>query len=253
MPAAPIHPDGDEDALSSPKPGIEVLIEAARRGRSVYDASFDQIYPPAIREFSPRHWTPIKAAVRALEMLEVDAKTRVLDVGSGAGKFCLVGALTTPGTFVGIEQRAPLVTVAREIARAHRVERVSYVEGAMEHMDWSPFNAFYFYNPFGEFLLDEEERITFEARFSADRHKHLLRVARAKLYLAPVGTRVVTFHGLGAPLPSGYRRVASEEVIDGTMESWVREDPEQETPGDCTDSVECRCICQCGGPCFSLR
>ena len=43
------------------------------------------------------HWTPVHVARRAAQFLVTGPETRVLDVGSGPGKFCLVGALATQG------------------------------------------------------------------------------------------------------------------------------------------------------------
>ncbi len=81
------------------------------------NADFDHVYPDWVRSLSERHWTPVDVAERAAELLVTSAGVRVLDVGSGAGKFCIIGALTTEGKFCGIEQRAHLIDVAREAAR----------------------------------------------------------------------------------------------------------------------------------------
>ncbi|MBI3542695.1 MAG: hypothetical protein HY075_05405 [Deltaproteobacteria bacterium] len=55
-------------------------------------------------------------ARRAAELLTDGRAARVLDVGSGAGKFCLVGALSSKGRFVGIERQRRLVDLSRELA-----------------------------------------------------------------------------------------------------------------------------------------
>src|SRR5713226_861432 len=65
----------------------------------VEDERFDLIYPPEIRDLSCRHWTPVAVARKAAEFLVNERETRVLDLGCGPGKFCIVGALTTEAHF----------------------------------------------------------------------------------------------------------------------------------------------------------
>ena len=70
------------------------------------DEEFDLIFPLEIRRKSATHFTPIKIAKAAAQFLATEPNIRILDVGSGAGKFCFVGALTTNAHFTGVEQRA---------------------------------------------------------------------------------------------------------------------------------------------------
>jgi 2-polyprenyl-3-methyl-5-hydroxy-6-metoxy-1,4-benzoquinol methylase len=77
------------------------------------DNQFDLLYPPEIRALSRAHWTPVKVARRAASFLVREPGTRVLDIGCGPGKFCIVGALATPGRFTGVEQRKQLCELAQ--------------------------------------------------------------------------------------------------------------------------------------------
>ena len=83
------------------------------------DDDFVRRLPPPLREKAGRYFTPVAVARRASQMLR-DANAKwVLDVGSGSGKFCVVAALESPAVqFVGVEQRAHLVDVARATADA---------------------------------------------------------------------------------------------------------------------------------------
>ena len=74
------------------------------------DAAFDKLYPVAIRHLSEIHWTPINVARAAAEFLvNGNPNARIVDVGAGAGKFCMVGSYYTGGHFTGIEQKQNLV------------------------------------------------------------------------------------------------------------------------------------------------
>ncbi len=84
---------------------------AADDPTSVEDEKFDLIYPPEVRELSSIFWTPVRIAAEAAELLAVTPATRVLDIGCGPGKFCLVAAKLTEGSFTGIEQRPAFIHI----------------------------------------------------------------------------------------------------------------------------------------------
>src|SRR5262249_1100007 len=106
------------------------LAQALRRGECPADQWFDRFLPDDRRAVSRRFWTPLIVATRAAEWLD-DLKVRtIVDIGSGAGKFCVVAALAGPGRFIGLEQRSRLVAAARTLAHVFEVDkRVHFVEG----------------------------------------------------------------------------------------------------------------------------
>src|SRR6478672_1836485 len=94
------------------------------------DEAFDQLFPEDVRSKSMRHWTPISVARMAAARLVQHGAVRVLDAGSGPGKFCTVGAAThSLITFTGIEQRVNLVSVARRVATSLGVSNARFVLG----------------------------------------------------------------------------------------------------------------------------
>jgi len=95
------------------------LLDRLLSGAQVADLEFDAIYPQWVRRLSEQHWTPLDVCIRAAELLVTDERSTVLDVGSGAGKFCLIGAASTGATFVGVEQAA---AARRDRARDPRAE-----------------------------------------------------------------------------------------------------------------------------------
>jgi predicted RNA methylase len=151
--------------------------------------------------------------------------TEILDVGAGPGKFCLVGALTTSARFTGIEQRASLVQEARIAAVKLGVERASFIHANLADFDCAPFNGFYFYNPFQE-QLEEDDPFPIDSALERSPSLHAAYVASAQAALcrARVGTFVVTFHGMGGPLPSMYECLHEERTYGGDLALWVRSD-----------------------------
>src|SRR5690349_287701 len=121
-----------------------------RRGHELDDDEFDEVYPDWGRRMSHVHWTPVAVARCAAQWLVARPGTRVLDVGSGVGKFAIVGSLVTEGVFYGIEQRKHLVDAAQAAARGLRAKSVHFLHGDMTTLDWQLFDAFYLYNPFQE-------------------------------------------------------------------------------------------------------
>jgi SAM-dependent methyltransferase len=170
---------------------------------------------------SSSFWTPVSVATRAAELLVRCASTRVLDVGSGAGKFCIVGAAVTGAIFVGIERWAPLVHTARSATERLGIDRASFLHGPFHTVDTTDFDAIYFFNPFErgawtDRQLDDAVHRS-DARFitDIDRAEQLLRGAR-------LGTRVVTYHGFGGEMPPEYRRERRERHHTGYLELWVK-------------------------------
>lgn len=87
--------------------------EEDEAARSNEDEEFDRIYPARIRDLSSIHWTPVAVAAEMARMLVTRPGLRVLDVGCGPAKFCLVAATQTDGRFTGVELREDLASAAR--------------------------------------------------------------------------------------------------------------------------------------------
>ena len=191
-------------------------------GRSLSDAAFDRLYPEWARELSELHWTPVAVARRAVELLAEAPSARVLDVGSGVGKVCLIGALTTRATFVGVEQRKNLVEVSAEVAVRCGATRARFLHANMLDLDWSSYDAFYLYNPFYEHIYGFEQAIPEPIELLPERFAQYVRATYMKLVAARAGTRVVVFNGYGGPMPLGYRLCHKEPAGGHHLEVWVK-------------------------------
>ena len=96
-----------------------MVFDDLKQGEAVTDEEFDVIYPTDIQTLSRRHFTPIAIAKMAAEYLADQPNARILDIGSGVGKFCMIGAACTKGHFTGVEQRENLSNLANEITKAY--------------------------------------------------------------------------------------------------------------------------------------
>ena len=187
------------------------------------DSAFDRLLPPWVRTKSSIHFTPVTVARYAARMLAPNGGTKILDVGAGPGKFCIVAASEVPtGTFVGIEVRPHLSRFAKRMAQRLSIPNVQFLRGDAVDLDWSHFDAFYFYNPFGEQIHESAFILDRTIDLDPSKFAHYVRVVRERLHAARVGTRVVTYHGFGASPPHGYQLFDSHEIGSDRLELWVK-------------------------------
>lgn len=186
-------------------------LELLQSGSVVTDSAFNRLYPKNIRKLAYGHWTPVGLAARAAELLVTAPGTRVLDIGSGAGKFCFVGSALTEGIFTGIEQRERLVQCSSNLAAQLAWPRVTFVHGDAFELDWTQFDAFYLFNPF----VDQMDS-TWEA------YDEAIRKTQIKLSPLRPGTRLVVLHGFGGALPLEWQCLLKEPHGNTTLELWIK-------------------------------
>jgi SAM-dependent methyltransferase len=185
------------------------------------DAEFDLLLPQAERQASARYWTPVTVARRVAQLLSELGVRRVLDVGSGPGKLCLVGASCAPDAeFVGVEQRPHLVAIAERLARELGTPNATFCPGDATRMSWSDFDAVYVFNSFAENIFSTVDRFDDTVELSRGRYvADVLLVAR-KLAELSEGTLLLTYHGLGGPIPDAYTRLHVESAGTGWLHVW---------------------------------
>lgn len=196
-----------------------MIFELLRLNIDVADQEFDVIYPAEIKDLSRKHWTPVAIAKLAAEFLAERPGTRVLDIGSGAGKFCLVGAAHTKGYFTGIEQRHDLAELSRRLAVTHRLHNTKFIHGNIRTVRFRDYDAFYFYNSFHENIdlhNKIDDRVTLDAKLY-----HLYSIHVVKQFASlPVGARVVTYCSPLNILPRSFRLIDS--LHGGSLNFWEK-------------------------------
>lgn len=200
------------------------VIEALRTGRRLRDATFDGVYPQDVRRVSARFWTPVEVARTAARWLASQRVRSVLDVGSGAGKFCIIASLSMRQRVTGLEQRSNLLEAARAASAAYGAS-TTFEPGTLETLDPSAFDAFYLFNPFGENLYPSEEQFDDSAELSSLRYSHDLSIFEHWLDHAAVGTCVVTYHGFGGRVPDTYELVRALPKGSDYLRMWKKVRP----------------------------
>jgi tRNA A58 N-methylase Trm61 len=187
------------------------------------DESFDEQLPPGLQLKSSVFFTPIDVARNVAALLAPEPGMRVLDIGAGAGKFCLAGAVEIPtATFVGVECRGHLVRLANYLARRLQLPNARFIHADALDLDWSEYDAFYLYNPFAEQLLEAAFMLDHTIVLDPQNFVRYVSAVRERLALARVGTRVVTYHGYGAPTLPGYELARKDAAGSDWIELWIK-------------------------------
>src|SRR5262245_51340779 len=95
-----------------------VISALLRKRERVSDEAFDLLLSSAPRKKARTYWSSVEAAQTAARLLREAGATRVLDGGSGAGKFTAIAALDLDRRVWGVERRADLVEESRRLALA---------------------------------------------------------------------------------------------------------------------------------------
>lgn len=196
-----------------------MVLGALKLNIEVTDREFDKIYPYSIRRQSKVHWTPVEVAKKAANLLVDRPGIKVLDVGAGVGKFCLVGSATTRGVFTGVEQRKYLVQVSTSILNRYGLSNAEVIHANILTIDFQQYDAFYFYNPFMENILIDQ-RIDNTTTLSLERYKTYIHYVHKQLLKMPNGTKVVTYCSNGLKIPLSYHK--QESYMDGLLDLWIK-------------------------------
>jgi SAM-dependent methyltransferase len=195
-------------------------LQKVRSGVDISDDDWDLSYPWQYAQLSKVHWSPVAVARRAGQLLCRGPGSRILDVGSGVGKFCVVASLTAPGVFVGVERRVDLVDLARGSALKARAWNARFLLATADEVDWYRFDGFYLFNPFAE--VGWPNQVSGTSHAANAEYRRLVALTEQKLLLAPHGSRVVTYHGFGGAIPRCFRLIVKEPAGTDFIECWEK-------------------------------
>ena len=184
------------------------------------DAQLHCLYPESIQLLARRHWTPLHIAQMVVQFLTPTKDTRVLDIGSGVGKFCLAGAYYQPlASFFGVEQREDLIEHAEFAKAMLDLKNAYFINSNFTQLDFKQYDHFYFYNSFYENLSDTG-KIDVSITCSFELYNLYNRILYRKLDEMPPGTRLATYHCLEDNFPGDYHLVESK--TDCLLKFWLK-------------------------------
>jgi hypothetical protein len=181
---------------------------------------FNQLYPSSIRALDKYHWTPVALAKKAAQWLACDDGVKVLDIGSGAGKFCLSAACHTPGAYYyGVEQREWLVNHAEAARVRLGLKNVTFIHANFTQLDFRAYDHFYFYNSFYENLTGMD-KIDDKIEYSLELYNYYSRYLFKQLQRKPKGTRLCTLCSSENEVPPEFHVVGVDR--DDLLKFWIK-------------------------------
>jgi SAM-dependent methyltransferase len=196
-----------------------MIFEYLKAGIEVTDIEFDKIYPEDFQKLSKRHFTPLAIAKMAAEYLISAPNTRILDIGSGVGKFCAIGATCTKGHFTGVEQRENLHQIAKEIATKYTIKNTQFIHGNIMDIDFKAFDGFYFFNAFFENIL-QDDSIDKSLELNKKLFVEYSMYVRKELGKMPLGTKLVTYYAYSEEIPLNYSVISTH--LEGKLKMWEK-------------------------------
>ncbi len=159
-------------------------------------------------------------AQQAVQFLVPKEGSRVLDIGSGVGKFCLAGAYYKKDAFFyGVEQRKDLIEHAWATKKTLGLSNVSFIHGNFTTLNLKEYDHFYFYNSFYE-NRKGTPKIDYNIPFSETLYNFYNRYLFKQLEEMPAGTRVVTRCSWEDRIPSSYSVVNSD--LDSMLKFHIK-------------------------------
>jgi hypothetical protein len=165
----------------------------------------------------------LAVAKRAADWLEDLGIRTAVDIGSGAGKFCVAAGLFGQCRFIGLEQYSSLARSAVALADLFDLnDRVSFVAGALGAVPTPVADAYYFFNPFGDYWLGADYPPEAGADVTLARYADDVAAAEDLLRRVPAGTWVLTYNGFGGRMPATYELVRVDWKLRGVLRLWTQ-------------------------------
>jgi len=198
-----------------------MILEKLRIQKNISDDEFDGIYPFDIRELSKQHWTSVFVAKISSDYFCNRKPVKVLDIGSGVGKFCFVGATLHPTSeYHGIDIRQKFIDISNTLKNEHAVPNVSFFHQDVLQMDFSGYDAIYFFNSFQEkidasTIIDRDSEVSVEMYIAYTNHIF------NELNKVPVGTKLVTYYSEDFNVPNSFKLLATH--INGELKFYLKD------------------------------
>ena len=183
------------------------------------EESFKEMLPDNLKSIAHIFFTPIDVAELATNWLTENKEQKILDIGAGVGKFCIVGARNSNSKFYGIEHRKSLVTIAEKLINHFETTNVTMIHKNILEVNFSEYDGFYFFNSYYE-NLETEQRLNDEVLLEEELYQTYLDYTEDQLNNLKVGTRLVTYFGNNFEVPNSYQKV--RDAFEGTLKLWIK-------------------------------
>ncbi len=195
------------------------MNQAEQNRLYIDDTGFESLLSESVQGHSFVHWTPIEVIKVAVDWLGTNKDNRILDIGSGVGKFCLMGALHGNAHFTGVELRENLYQEAQKLKSQLDLSNVEFIHGDVKDINFKSYTSFYFYNPFCEHIAVSgaiDDQIPFdENTFYAYQD-----LVEQQLKETPKGTKLVKYCSPELEISVDFD--LHEMYFDGQLQLWIK-------------------------------
>jgi SAM-dependent methyltransferase len=191
-----------------------------RRKNNALDKYFDAHLSHKLRSISEKHFTPFEIAFQAALLLVNRPAMKILDIGAGPGKFCIIASRVMKANYYGIEHREHFCNLARDIIKERNMKNINIIHDNFVNHDFKKYDGFYFFNSFEE-NLDPSNVIDHTVETSHFHFKYYRAKLIEKLNSARKGARLVTYYTVSEDIPPAY--VLKWSSDNHLLRLWVKE------------------------------
>lgn len=191
-----------------------------KAGKEVFDDEIDFLFDPQFQQHSDRHFTSIYIVQLAVQFLSENGDKHILDIGSGTGKFCLVGGMISKSRFTGVEYREDFIFEAKRLVLAAELSNVEFLHANILDCSFQDFNAFYMFNPFLE-QVDPTATMGSGVQPSETLYRRYNQHVAHQLNQCFIGTRLVTYYINEKLVPQSF--VIRKKLLQNTLVFWEKE------------------------------
>lgn len=196
-----------------------MLFQNIRLGIEILDSEFDVIYSDKMKKISDIHFSPIEVSKIAARFLVDKIGMRILDVGAGAGKFCMIGSACTEGFFTGVEQRENLHNLSKSISQKFNLTNLKFINSNITEISFKDFDGFYLFNPFYE-NMNVSGKMDDSVELKRELYDDYSLYVKIQLDSKPIGTKLVTYFSYLNEIPKSYKMQFSD--FDGKLKMWEK-------------------------------
>jgi SAM-dependent methyltransferase len=198
---------------------INRILDCIEKGDLPTDELLDSLLPKELRIHADQHFAGVYAIQLASEFLvKNQTSPHILDIGSGTGKFSLLGALLhKTAQFTGVEYRPSFVQIAKDIAVQFDTPNVHFQCQNILFHSFENYNGFFMFNPF----LEHRNTMARMNDFDDEPNQATDYVAHVHKELAhrPAGTRLVCLYVNEEQIPKNFKIV--DQKMGETMRFYI--------------------------------
>jgi len=187
---------------------LEEIALQLRKKQVIDDADFDHLYPNSFLKIADRHFSAVYVCQLASDFLCDQKHPKILDIGSGSGKFCLIGALGNVNyQFTGVEYRLTLHEQAVALKNLFELSNCHFIHGNVLDLPLSEFNGFYMFNPF---LEQKDKTAIIPMDYAKESETDYLEYVLNALNQLPKGIKLATYYIDKKQIPNSFSFIKSQ-------------------------------------------